>query len=61
MVIVTPVKDNHGKFKDREGVPPRTTKIVARCCNMVTLTIVKDNSGKLKDRGGVRGSHPQDL
>ena len=61
MVIVTPVKDNSGKFKDRGGVPPRTTKNVARCCKMVTMTIVKDNSGKLKDRGGVRGSHLQDL
>ena len=61
MVTVTPVKDNNGKFKDREGVPPRTTKNVARCCNMVTVTPVKDNSGKFKDRGGVRGSHLQDL
>ena len=58
MVIVTPVKDNSGKFKDREGVPPRATKNVARCCSMVTVTIVKGNTGKLKDRGG---SHLQDL
>ena len=61
MVIVTPVKDNNGKFKDREGVPPRATKNVVRCFKMVTVTIVKDNSGKLKDRGGVPGSHLQDL
>ena len=61
MVIVTPVKDNNGKFKDREGVPPRTTKNVARCCRLAMMTIVKSNSGKLKDRGGVPGSHLQDL
>ena len=43
MVIVTPVKDNNGKFKDREGVPPRTTKNVARCCRLAMMTIVKSN------------------